>query len=334
MSGIGWPAQLYSCTQAKYNSAMLRPPYDLSTIASALQYAFPELAAITSLTILGEGFSSLVVETGAGSVFRFPRTPEAGTRYANEFQLLPLLKPHLPVAIPAPRWYRPAAAHFPFGLIGYPKLPGRPPDFADLLDSVLRPAYAAQMGAVLAALHRLPTGLLPLQDHWPALYRSWQNQHALVMPVLKGVLQAEEYRLVAAWWQKFLADERIRAYSPVLTHGDFWFGNLLIENHQITGLLDFENLALADPAVDFVPLLYLGEGYLRQVVDAYQQQGGAVDPGFEHRLRQLWSLREFSGLEFAIRYQDRVEFEESLLKLRRSPILSPAGLDGWNGINS
>jgi aminoglycoside phosphotransferase (APT) family kinase protein len=309
---------------------MLQPLHDLSTIASDLQKSFPDLPAIPSLAILGEGFSSLAVETPDEIVFRIPRTPEAGARYAREFQLLPLIKPHLPVAIPEPRWYRPASVLFPYGVIGYPKLSGHPLDFDDLLNPVLQPAYAAQIATILVALHQTPTASFPLQDHWPVLYQSWQNQREVVMPVLKEVLRIDEYRRVAAWWQEFLPDDDLRAYSPVLIHGDFWFGNLLIEKNQITGLIDFENIALGDPALDFTPLLYLGENFFRQVLDSYQQQGShPLDSGFEHRLRSLWSVREFGGLDYAIRYNDRDEFEESLLKLRKSPILSPAGLDGW-----
>lgn len=302
---------------------------DLAALAAALENAFPDLPGLAPLSILGEGFSSQVVETPGGIVFRIPRTPEAGARYAREAQLLPLLRPYLPVAIPEPRWFLSACEAFPHGVIGYPKLTGRSLDFADLREPSLLPVYTAQIAALLLALHRIPAALLPLHDHWPVQVQVWQRQVDTVLPILQDRLREEEYRCVVAWWGEFLADKTLRDYIPALVHGDFWFGNLLAEDGRITGLVDFENLALGDPAVDFAPLLYLGEDFYRQVLAAYLQQGGAVDPVFEHRLRAMWAVREFSGLEYAIRYDDPAELEDSLLKLRRGPILSPAGLDGW-----
>jgi aminoglycoside phosphotransferase (APT) family kinase protein len=299
----------------------------LPAIAAALQRAFPGLTTVAPLSILGEGFSSRVVETPGGVVFRIPRTPEAGARYAREALLLPLLKPYLPVTIPEPHWFLAACDGFPHGVIGYPKLPGCSLDLPDLRDPSLHPAYAVQIAAVLLALHQIPPASLP--DPWHDPYLTWQRQADTVLPVLKDRLKAGEYRRVAAWWGEFLADKTLRDYVPAVVHGDFWFGNLLAEDGRITGLVDFENLALGDPAVDFAALLYLGEDFYRQVLAAYLQQGGAVDPGFEHRLRAMWAVREFSGLDYAIRYDDPIELEDSLLKLRRGPILSPAGLNGW-----
>lgn len=305
------------------------PDRALPLLAAALQRAFPELTDVAPLTVLGEGFSSLVVETPGGLVFRIPRVPESGARYGKEVQLLPLVMPHLPVAVPQPRWYRPSSDDFPHGVVGYPKLPGRALDFADLRDSVRQPVYVSQIAAILLALHRVPAHRLPLPDLWSAQYRAWQNQRDVTLPVLKDRLRAGEYSRVADWWQDFLADESLRDYAPVLVHGDFWFGNLLTENGRITGLVDFENLALGDPALDFAPLLYLGEAFYRRVLESYLQQGVTVGDGFEHRLRRLWAVREFSGLTYSIHYDDRAELEESLEKLRRGPILSPAGLNGW-----
>ena len=52
---------------------------------------FLTLTTLHHCTPLGEGFSSTVVETASGIVFRLARNPAAGERYAKEAINLPLL---------------------------------------------------------------------------------------------------------------------------------------------------------------------------------------------------------------------------------------------------
>lgn len=303
---------------------------NLTSIEQALQRAFPDLGAVSPLQLIGWGFSSWVVETASGVVFRIARSAEAGERYAREMQTLPCLKSFLPVAIPQPEWYLPASEDFSYGLIGYAKLSGTPLEIDSVTSLRRERELAEQMAHILLALHRIPLEILPFKDDPEGNCCQWKAQYAYVEPALRAALEPDEYLRVTGWWEAFLEDSAMRRYTPVFQHGDFWSGNLLEENGRITGLLDFENMGVGDPAVDFTPLLYLGERFFRQVLRFYQESDGADDAGFEHRLRQWWALREFSGLEWSVRRNDREELEDSIAKIRRGPILHPAGLDGWH----
>lgn len=43
---------------------------------------------------------------------------------------------------------------------------------------------------------------------------------------------------------------QVRANPPTLIHGDFWFGNTIWENGRLTGVIDWDGAAIADPARD------------------------------------------------------------------------------------
>ncbi len=43
---------------------------------------------------------------------------------------------------------------------------------------------------------------------------------------------------------------RVRANPPTLIHGDFWFGNTIWQNGSLTGIIDWDGAAIADPARD------------------------------------------------------------------------------------
>jgi aminoglycoside 2''-phosphotransferase len=314
-------------------------PY-LSRVSAALQRAFPALHQGGPLNLLGEGFGSLAVETPAGMVFRIARTAQSGARYAREALALPALKPYLPVAIPEPNAYLPGNADFAYGVIGYPRLPGTPLEPDSLTPETAR-CLAGQVGAVLAAFQRVPVAGFPLRDDFTARRAAWQEQWHTARPALRAALAPEEFKKVAAWWADFLEDETMRAYTPVVQHGDLWFGNFLTEGARIVALLDFEEVGVGDPALDFVSQLYLGERFLRWVMEAFENAGGAAeaqiepealfepDALFAHRLLRLWALREFGGLVYSIEQNDRAEFADALEKIRKGPILHPSGLDGW-----
>ncbi len=301
---------------------------DLAPITTALTQAFPQLRPIVPVKLLGAGFSSIAVETAGGIVFRIARTPHAGQRYQHEARLLPVLQPHLPMAIPQPQFHLTASSAFPFGLIGYPKLPGTPLQLDAPLTRQQGQHFARQIGAIIHALQCVPLSALNLSDSFTTQHTRWTDQHQQIMPALKNLLEPAEYANIDRWWDAFLTHTRMQHYPPVVQHGDLWFENLLAQGDQITGLLDFENLTIGDPAQDFVPQLYLGETFLRWVIDGYQQAGGQLDPGFDDRLRQLWAVREFGGVAYALDH-DLAEMPDALAKIRRGPLLNPAGLDGW-----
>ena len=301
---------------------------DLDHLAQGLLNTFPDLDDVKPLRTLGEGFSSTAVETSAGIVFRIARKQAAGERYAKEALNLPLLRPHLPVAIPEPYWYAPSSRDFPHGVIGYPKLSGVPLAPDDLRTMADARVIADQIGRMIYTLHQIPRDQVRLErDADPKAW--WTTQRDMVMPALRHALQPDEFQTVAGWWDDFLLDDHLANYTPVLHHGDLWYGNMLVEGQRIVGLLDFEELGLGDPAQDFVPQLYLGETFLHLVVDAYQQAGGVLDDDFHHRLRHLFALREFGGLRWSIENDDAEELADSIMKIRRGPILHPSGLNGW-----
>lgn len=302
----------------------------LDALAAALMRTFPGLTRVAPLRLLGYGFGSLAVETPGGIVFRVARTVQAGAQYAREMQILPLAA-GLPVAVPRPEWYVPASDDFLYGLIGYHKLPGDSFEPQNLSPRE-QEALAIQIGELVRALQRIPPEQVPFPIDRPALHAGWVRLRAVVLPVLKTALRAPEYQKVAAWWEAFLSDKAMLAFHPVFQHGDLWYGNLLAEGNRVVGLIDFQEAGLGDPAQDFVPQLYLGERFMRQVAAAFQKAGGAFDPGFERRLAALWGLREFGGLAYAIEQEDRIELVDALEKIRKGPILSRAGLDGWGGV--
>lgn len=68
----------------------------LEEVALQLQAAYPQAPIVAPLTVLGEEFGSLVVETASGIVFRIVKNAFAQQGHRRERALLPLIAGHLP----------------------------------------------------------------------------------------------------------------------------------------------------------------------------------------------------------------------------------------------
>lgn len=293
-------------------------PYSAS-IAEDLSAAFPEIGEVESVTILGEGFRSLVVGTPGGEVFKIARNWDGGAGYLKEFRLLPLIRDELPLPVPYPVWHAGPSSYFPFGVIGYPKLEGAPM-------SESGSGSAPQVARFLQSLHGIEIAAA-VAESVPAPRAFWnqiERLYQMLAPSLREIFDPGEYTVINRWWRSFLADQRMHAYRPVLHHGDFWYGNLLVseDGATVTGVLDWENAAIGDPAQDIATLLHCGRPFTQAVLEEYAAAGGILDTDLLYRAQRLWELREFSGIGFAIQTMDQREYDEAVEKLRRGPLLN------------
>lgn len=217
---------------------------------------------------LGSGFNSLVLETPHGRVFWVAKNRDATEGQVKEARLLPFLQTRLPVTVPSPRWYIGLCRPFPFGVIGYLKIDGvalQAQFFSELSPLSLVEACAG----FLHSLHALPADEAQ-ELGIPGPFPFWERRERLridVLPVLRAMLAAQDYSQMERWWEVFLGDATLRQTTSCLCHGDLWYENILVDatGQAVTGILDFEDTVIADPAQDFAALLSLGKPFTTAV---------------------------------------------------------------------
>jgi aminoglycoside phosphotransferase (APT) family kinase protein len=276
-------------------------------LAAKLQHAFPDLA-VAPLRLLDVGFGSTVVETADGVVLRVARHARAAKGHAREARLLPQLRGRLPVAIPAPRWRVAPGEHFPFGVIGYRKLPGESLDPGDAGEAV-----AADVAAFIAQLHDIRDVDAPSYHSDPS-----QELHEATTEVLRRSLSSDEFDRLTSWWSELRVDERFRSYEPRLRHGDLWYENLLVEDGRLVGVIDWGTAEYADPAEDFDALRHVSDDFAEAVLAAYPY----ADADLRHRIERHWELRELWGISLALELGDEAELADGIRKLRAGPVLA------------
>ncbi|MFC5187595.1 phosphotransferase family protein [Actinomadura harenae] len=110
----------------------------------------------------------------------------------------------------------------------------RDPALADVL-----PRLAARCGEILAAVQRVPAGDVPGLDGGDQL-DAWQG----ILAALPEPYPALEFAL------RWLGRNRPPARPPVVVHGDFRNGNLIVGPDGVRAVLDWELAHLGDPLED------------------------------------------------------------------------------------
>jgi aminoglycoside 2''-phosphotransferase len=279
---------------------------DLARVAHAIDQRFPELATSAPLTVLGSGVNSIVTQTSGAIVLRIGRGERSYEGYSLEHRLLPAIAPLIPVAVPSPGWLIAPCDDFPCGAIGYRRIEGRALTLEHYAD-IDKGALAEAIAALLAALHRIERNALPsVPTAGPHERRvSDLELYAATVPALREHLSPEDYERFDAFWRSYVEDPRMMEFDVALTHGDLWYGNLLIDDDgRLAAVLDWEIARVGDRARDFAGLKYFGTPFVESVLERYARHGGATDAALLSRLEKIMVMRELYG--FAGRWKAAV----------------------------
>lgn len=214
---------------------------------------FPELAA-RKARLLAEGWDNTVWLVDETWVFRFPRRKIAVPLVERELAVLPHLESALPLAIPAPVFSGHPTDAYPWPFLGSRFLPGSELGSTELTeDAELK--LAATLGHFLRVLHSPEiAGSVSGLSSLPVDPNSRADMVQRVPRTRDTIAQVQKLGL----WCAPATVERVlesAAQLPqprpsALIHGDLHFRHLLVGDGELTGVIDWGDLCLADPSVD------------------------------------------------------------------------------------
>ena len=237
----------------------------------------------------------------ADVVLRLPTPASGAGAILVQRAALQAVAGHVPV--PALLWHDDGAEH-PLGrpFLVMERLQGSVPVGWHELPEPQRSALAREATEILADLHAVAPGALGAGDGRPrptelAYYRDRLARFAPLPEVLD----------VALWWLARHAPPP--PARPVLAHGDFRMGNLVVDEGRLRGVLDWEMAGTGDPIADlawcFVAVWEpagVDEGAL--VARYAQRTGEPVDPDRLHWHRVLAYVRlAFYALSGAVAFE-------------------------------
>ena len=207
--------------------------------ARALRAHAPQLLS-TELTELGQGLDNTAYLAG-GLVLRVADDRDV----EREARLLDSLAPHLSIAIPTPRF-----ADAKAGVLAYELIAGRP-----LLGRRAPAGAGRRLGRFLRELHAVEPAtvedLVPTEDADP---REWLEDLDGPSDLVDIVHASRPQRT------------RVR----VVAHADLGAEHILELGGTLTGIIDWSDAAITDPALDFARVYRdFGPGVLEDAIKAY-----------------------------------------------------------------
>lgn len=250
-----------------------------------------------------------VFEIQSRYIFRIPdrflRNEEGFKLIRKEINILKFLQNHISIPIPKPLFIS-LNQNCPF--MGYEKIPGISlSSIYSKTNGSYRRKIAEQVASFLNILHSKSicndfAHNFQISEflRGNSYKQYWSNRLERLKKKLFSEVNKFEQTWVERIFDKFLADDRNFRFSPNLIHGDFDTSNILVSLDlnlpEITGIIDFEECSIYDPAYD-LQFFDEGEEFLNTLLLNYEYSN---DPSLYSRMKFLYCRQCIEYLEFGI----------------------------------
>ena len=148
-----------------------------------------------------------------------------------------------------------------------------------------RTALARRMGEFLAALHAIPAPVARAAGVREV--DLWTERYLPMLEACRSLLGPRSIEWLDATVARFVAEGGMDGAPRVLHHGDLAAEHILVdEAGELSGVIDFGDALIADPALDFGALLVAyGPAFMERTIEAYEACGGEIDPHLRRRAR-------------------------------------------------
>ncbi|MFC7782988.1 MULTISPECIES: phosphotransferase family protein [unclassified Rossellomorea] len=239
-----------------------------------IREVYPEFE-ITHSEVNEIGQNNDVLIVNHSIVFRFPKYMEGIRKLKKETGVLESIKGNLSLPVPYPLYQSMEPAEVGKVFTGYRLIEGDPlwPGvFKEYEEHSLK--IASQLVKFLTELHSRPVEDLEVEKNSIDDIRSsiedlYERFREKLFPHMNVKAKLE----VSRHFDSFLSKNELLDFKPVLTHGDFGASNILWnrERNEVSGIIDFGESEVGDPAYDFAGLLSsYGEPFVRRCLEMYQ----------------------------------------------------------------
>ena len=295
----------------------------ISVVLSALKGFFPNLSKKNVNFFYHGTYNVFQIENRF--IARFPdkslRNEKGAQLIKNEIDILKLLSTYISFKIPKPLYY---SLNIENPFMVYEKIPGISLSRCfNEIKSSKKQKIAFQIADFLSDLHSLRLDeSSKLKSLSPEKYCDyWKNICSEMKKEIFPKLKSEQKRWLNKIFSNFLDDKQNFKFTPCVIHGDFDTSNILVDPNRsnITGIIDFEESSIFDPAADF---LFYDEGdkFLTHIVDNYK---GIKEESFLNRMKFLFCRTCVPYFQFGLKQNRMDVYSEGMRILKKNMKIFP-----------
>ncbi len=207
---------------------------------------FPQWKDLSIEQVLPGGWDNRIFRLGKNMLVRLPSSADYADKVKKEQYWLPKLAPLLPIAIPEPMAMGNPELGYPFHWSVYKWLEGETLANYENIDQI---NLANDLADFLISLHSIDTTGGP-EAGKHNFYRGgslsiYDSETRQAIKLLNGKIDND---IATKIWNDALKTTWNK--PSVWVHGDISAGNLLVQNGQLSAVIDFGGLAIGDPACD------------------------------------------------------------------------------------
>ncbi len=293
----------------------------ITEVIDAMYGFFPDLDK-TDIKFFYHGTYN-VFEVKDQFIFRIPdkvfRNHKGVELIQNEFKILHHIQKYVSVAIPDPI-YLSIDPDCP--LMGYEKIEGVPLSKCYYRTSNYEKIkIAKEISKFLSELHsdELFKDAVSKQIVKPTFscesyQKNWEKYLEKIQLTTFKTMNSNQKKWITSLFNSFLSEKKNFKFEYTIIHGDFDISNILVNDKtfEITGIVDFEESRIYDPAADF---LFYEEGdlFLNELLSNYE---GVLETNFKRRMKFLYGRSSLGYIEFGVENNLPNMIEAGLQKLK------------------
>lgn len=273
-------------------------------ILKIVRKIFPDISD-EKIQIFDDGWDYVVIVVNNETAFRFPRRENYVKTLPIEVSFLNLFADKSPIRVPKLTYQKDKKSGISY--VTYDFISGV--QFTKSISNSFSKeellTIAQQLGSFLTTVHSFPIekakqlGVQQINS-----LNSWEQRLKKIRKEVFPHISKNEQGWIVKLFESFLQIVRKIPINLVLTHSDIMPEHIIVDpkTHILSGIIDFGDIKIADPAYDFTFLARYGQGFLNQ---AYQNYSLPRDEAFETR-RQFYEDRlVVTNLEHSLELGDK-----------------------------
>jgi len=282
-------------------------PTPQTDFISPVKRAYPS-AREEDIKVFDDGWDYVVYVVNGSQTFRFPRRDDYSKTLPREVAFLDTFSSLSSVQVPKLTLHKTPDGK-PY--VTYSFIPGVPfeGDVAQNCSPKELHEIAQQIANFLSILHSFPIKTAKTMgfDELDSV-KYWSDRLNKIEKNVYPHLPASEQSWITELFAEFIEMITQNPFRNKLIHSDIMPGHIIINSttHKLSGIIDFGDMEIADPAYDFTFLHKYGQEFLDTAYDNYKLDR---DKTFEKR-RQFYEDRlVVTDLEHSIEIHDKEKIE-------------------------